>query len=112
MRIVGLDALPLCMTVISGGVLQVANIRKNNDYAMWLRVSHRADCYLLNKTLAKYRKRSGSISNHSYHKLILWHYKLFREAEQKNVFSAIMLTGQNLLFGCMKKIIYVKRDNL
>lgn len=105
---------PGCLTVmydrdIVWGGLQIADIKKNNDYAMWLKVSHGADCYLLDEILAKYRKRSGSISNHSYRKLILWHYKLFKEVEQKNTITAVMLTFQNLVFGYLKKVFYVKK---
>ena len=68
----------------------------------------KADCYLLNDTLAKYRKRSGSISNHGYIKLIKWHYKLYREAEGRNPVFSLILTVRNLVFGVMKKIRYVK----
>ena len=63
------------------GLIQIPDIKKNNDYAMWLKVCKKANCYLLDETLARYRKRSGSISNHGYMKLIKWHYKLYREAD-------------------------------
>lgn len=103
---------PGCLTVMYDaeviGLIQIADIKKNNDYAMWLKVCTKADCYLLNETLAKYRKRSGSISNHGYMKLIKWHYKLYREAENKNPVSALVLTCRNLFFGVIKKLRYVK----
>lgn len=103
---------PGCLTVMYDasyvGLIQIEDIRKNNDYAMWLKVCKKADCYLLNKNLAKYRKREGSISNHSYIKLIQWHYKLFREAEKRNRFSSLVLTGGNLCFGIYKKVRYLK----
>ena len=101
-----------CLTVMydadTVGLIQIADIKKNNDYAMWLKVCKKANCYLLNETLARYRKRSGSISNHGYMKLIKWHYKLYREAENKNPLSSFVLTVRNLFFGVMKKIMYVK----
>ena len=90
------------------GLIQISDIKKNNDYAMWLKVCKRANCYLLDETLARYRKRSGSISNHGYMKLIKWHYKLHREAENKNPISSFVLTVRNLFFGVIKKIKYVK----
>ena len=90
------------------GVIQIANIKKNNDYAMWLKVCKKTNCYLLNEMLAKYRKRSGSISNHGYMELIKWHYKLYREAENKNPISSFVLTARNMFFGLIKKIKYVK----
>ena len=101
-----------CLTVMYDadvvGLIQIEDIKKNNDYAMWLKVCKKATCYLLNENLARYRKRSGSISNHGYMKLIKWHYKLYREAEKKNPLSALVLTIRNLIFGFYKKLKYVK----
>lgn len=104
---------PGCLTVMYDGevvgTVQIADIKKNNDYAMWLKVCRKADCYLLAEDLARYRKRAGSISNHSYGKLIKWHYRLFREADSRCALSAALLTVRNLFFGVIKKLIYVKR---
>ncbi len=101
-----------CLTVMYDaekvGLIQIEDIKKNNDYAMWLKVCKKADCYLLDETLAKYRRRSGSISSHGYIELIKWHYKLFREAENKNFISSFALTLRNLFFGIIKKIWYVR----
>lgn len=101
-----------CLTVMYDsekvGLIQIADIKKNNDYAMWLKVCKKANCYLLDEALAKYRKRSGSISNHGYRKLIKWHYRLYREAENRNSISSFLLTIRNLFFGVLKKIRYVK----
>ncbi len=106
---------PGCLTVMYDaqkvGRIQITDIKKNNDYAMWLKVIRQADCYHYEKELAAYRKRSGSISNHGYTKLIRWHYKLFKEADQKNSLIAALLTVQNLVCGCWKKVRYVKKVN-
>ena len=103
---------PGCLTVMydaeTVGLVQIEDIKKNNDYAMWLKVCKKADCFLLDECLAKYRKRSGSISNHGYLKLIRWHYKLYREAEKMNPLFSLFNTCRNLLFGVVKKIKYVK----
>ena len=104
---------PGCLTVMYDaekvGKVQIADIKKNNDYAMWLKVIKRANCYHYDKVLAQYTKRSGSISNHGYLKLIKWHYKLFKEADSKNSIISLLLTFQNLAYGCWKKIRYVKK---
>ncbi|MDO5808499.1 MAG: glycosyltransferase family 2 protein, partial [Lachnospiraceae bacterium] len=60
---------PGCLTVMFDankiGIIQIQDIKKNNDYAMWLKICKKANCYLLNEYLAQYRKgRSGSISTH------------------------------------------------
>lgn len=101
-----------CLTVMydaeAVGLIQIEDIKKNNDYAMWLKACKKADCHLLAEALGKYRKRSGSISNHGYLKLIKWHYKLYREAENQNAAVAAINTVRNLFFGVIKKLKYVK----
>ena len=105
---------PGCLTVMYNrevvGDIQIADIRKNNDYAMWLKICRKADCFLLDENLARYRKRSGSISNHSYMALVKWHYKLYREAERLNPITSLWITGRNLFFGVWKKIKYVGKE--
>ena len=105
---------PGCLTVMydreAVGLIQIADIKKNNDYAMWLKVCQNADCYLLNEVLAKYRRgRAGSISTHGYSTMIRWHYKLWRGAMNMNVVASVFWTGVNLVCGVYKKIFYVKK---
>jgi len=105
---------PGCLTVMYDadyvGLIQIEDIKKNNDYAMWLKVCKKADCYLLDECLGQYRKgRVGSISTHSYANLIKWHYRLFREAENQTVLSSLVNTMKNMGFGYYKKKKYVLR---
>lgn len=104
---------PGCLTVMYNaekvGLIQIKDIKKNNDYAMWLKICKKATCHLLNEELGKYRKRAGSISNHSYKELIKWHYRLFRKADEKNAILSFVLTCGNLGFGLYKKVRYVKK---
>ena len=104
---------PGCLTVMFDankvGLIQIEDIKKNNDYAMWLKVCKKADCYLLDEYLAQYRKgRVGSVSTHSIKTMIGWHYKLYNEAENMGMAKSLFNTGRNLLFGCFKKWKYVK----
>lgn len=102
-----------CLTVMYNadaiGLVQIQDIRKNNDYAMWLQICQKADCYLLDKILGKYRKRTGSISRHSIWTMIGWHYKLWRSAQGKTMVSAAFWTLVNLAFGLAKKIRYKEK---
>lgn len=105
---------PGCLTVmyradILPNKLQINNIRKNNDYAMWLMLTRYAECSLLDETLAKYRIRAGSISREHYLSLIKWHYKLFRNVEKKSVILSTIFVIRNLFFGILKKIIFEKK---
>lgn len=106
---------PGCLTVMYDrdaiGLLQIEDIKKNNDYAMWLKVCKKADCYLLPEVLAKYRRgRSGSVSSHGITTMIGWHYKLWHEAEKRNALVASYYTCLNLVYGFYKKLKYVKKN--
>lgn len=105
---------PGCLTVMYNrevvGDIQIADIKKNNDYAMWLKACRKSDCYLLPENLASYRVRKGSISRHSHFALIKWHYKLYREAEGLNPVSSLWITVRNLFFGALKKVWYVEKN--
>mgnify|MGYP002678903474 CR=1 FL=1 len=108
---------PGCLTVMYDvgkvGLIQIADIKKNNDYAMWLNVCRKADCYLLEESLASYRRgRVGSVSSHGIKTMIAWHYKLFREAEGENAVLAVVNTLRNLGFGFYKKMRYVKENDV
>lgn len=104
---------PGCLTVMYNaekiGLIQIADIKKNNDYAMWLKVCKNADCYLLEESLGEYRRgRSGSISTHSYTELVKWHYRLYKDAEGQCVLSSLFNTARNMAFGLYKKKRYFK----
>lgn len=104
---------PGCLTVMydreAVGLIQIEDIKKNNDYAMWLKACKKADCHLLDECLAKYRRgRSGSISSHGITTMIGWHYKLWHEAENRNALVAAYYTAMNLVCGFYKKLKYVK----
>lgn len=105
---------PGCLTVMydreAVGLIQIEGIKKNNDYAMWLKVCKKTECYLLPEVLAKYRRgRSGSVSSHGITTMIGWHYKLWHEAEKKNILAAAYYTCLNLECGFYKKLKYVKK---
>ena len=103
---------PGCLTVMydaeTVGLIQIADIKKNNDYAMWLKVCRKADCDLLDECLAQYRKgRAGSVSTHGIRTMIGWHFKLFREAERIGIVLSAVNTVRNMVFGFYKKQRYV-----
>ena len=103
---------PGCLTVMYDankvGLIQIEDIKKNNDYAMWLKVCKKVDCYLCDELLAEYRKgRIGSVSTHSIKTMIGWHYKLYRDAEGSGIIESLFSTGRNLVFGFYKKRKYV-----
>ena len=88
------------------GLIQIANLRKNNDYAMWLQAIEKSNAYRLPECLSYYIKHDGSVSSGSKVKLIKWHYKLFREGLGKNPIISCILTANNLVHGAWKKVHY------
>lgn len=104
---------PGCLTVMYHmpmvGLVQIADLKKNNDYAVWLKVVKKCDFYAFDEPLAKYRVRKKSISHDSFLKLIRSHYDLFRIGEKYNSIASLFFAGLNLCFGVWKKVRYVRR---
>lgn len=104
---------PGCLTVMYDadvvGLVQIRNIKVNNDTAMWLKVIEKADCYLLDETLAKYRRRKDSITHLGKIKRTIGHYHLFRKAQNMNPLSAMFWMCVNVVANGYKKIHYMKR---
>lgn len=104
---------PGCLSVMYDaskiGLIQIKDIKKNNDTAMWLKVIRKADCYLLPEILGKYRRRANSITPKPIWKRIWAHYPLFRVAEEMNPISATFWVIMNVLGNAYKKWRYVKR---
>lgn len=86
------------------GLVQIADLKKNNDYAMWLKIVEKADCHRLPECLAFYIKHGGSISSGSKIKLVRWHYALFRRGQGFGPCVSALLTANNLFFGIFKKL--------
>lgn len=88
------------------GLIQIADVKKNNDYAMWFKAAEKTDCYRFPQCLSVYCKREDSISSGSKLKLIKHHYIMFRVALNKSKFISMILTVNNLFFGVLKKFFY------
>ena len=104
---------PGCLTVMYDaeflGLMQTAEIKINEEYALWIKISSVANCYLLDENLAKYRRHNNSLTDKSYLELTKWHYIMFRVAEGKNIIASLLLTLGNLIFGTYKKIFFRKK---
>ena len=105
---------PGCLTVVYDrdrmGVVEIPSLAKHNDYAMWLSLIKKDDCFLYPQTLASYRLRSKSVS-HGKTKLnqvqdmyLVWH-----KSEGKCCLSALAHSLINAVFWFVKKAVYVKR---
>lgn len=65
------------------GKFYVPDIKKRNDFALWLKMMHDCDrAYGLDEVLASYRVRAGSISSTRKSKLIKYYWELYRDIER------------------------------
>lgn len=103
---------PGCLSVMynreSIGLIQIEDIKKNNDTALWLKVIQHSDCYLLPESLALYRRRKGSITPPSIFKRISAHYPLFHDAEHMSAMCAWFWVSMNIVGNGIKKCFYTR----
>lgn len=91
------------------GLIQITDIKKNNDYALWLNVLKKVNGFRYAKPLSIYNKHKGSISAGKKTKLVKWHYVLFRQEMNYSRIHSFIMVLLNLWFGFWKKIIYRRR---
>lgn len=92
------------------GLVQIKDIKKNNDYAIRLQLYKKQGtvAYLLHENLAMYRVRKVSISHDKFKKKLKSHYDLFHTCDEKPAVIAAWYTCWNMFFGVMKKKKYEK----
>ena len=104
---------PGCLTFMYSakamGLIQIKDIKKNNDYAILLKLCKKADCYLLPENLAQYRIRKKSISHDKLAKKLKSHYDLFHWCDEQSALRAFWYACWNMWYGLMKKRKYEKR---
>lgn len=104
---------PGCLTFMYSakamGLIQIKDIKKNNDYAILLKLCKKADCYLLPENLAQYRIRKKSISHDKITKKLKSHYDLFHWCDGQSAPIAFWYACWNMWYGLMKKRKYEKR---
>ncbi len=104
---------PGCLTVMYNreaiGLIQIPDLKKRNDDAMWLKVVKKSPCYLLDEVLAKYRVRQGSISNVKKTTLIKHQYNVFYISEEFSKIKSFLCTLRVLFNGVLKRVFFEKR---
>ena len=104
---------PGCLTFMYSakeiGLVQIRDIRKNNDYAILLKLCKKADCHLLPENLAKYRIRAKSISHDRLYKKLKSHYDLFHLCDEQSAIAALWFASWNMFYGILKKWNYERR---
>ena len=90
------------------GLIQIKDIKKNNDYAIRLQLykKHGTQAHLLKENLAKYRVRKKSISHDKLSKKLKSHYDLFHYCDEKPAPVAFWFACWNMFWGILKKKKY------
>lgn len=106
---------PGCLTFMYSakamGLIQIKDIKKNNDYAILLQLCKKADCVLLREKLAQYRVRKKSISHDKLSKKLKSHYDLFHYCDEKPALIAFGYACVNIFYGILKKRNYETLNN-
>jgi len=91
------------------GRVQINRLDKRNDDALWFKILEKCKVgYLLDENLALYRVGNTSLSSGSKVKLLKYHYKLYREAQEYSVIVSLFFTCTNILIYFMNKKNEVK----
>ena len=91
------------------GQIQVEDFKHNNYYALWLKVSEKADCHLLPECLAKLRIPQSSIMEYLLTDKLNWRYRVYRWELGKNPFVAAWMTLRCLYYASLKRVRYVEK---
>ncbi len=75
------------------GKFKIPDIKKRNDYVMWLKIIKKADfLYGINEPLGSHRIREGAISSNKFD-LVKYHWKVYREIEKLSFVKSCYLVG-------------------
>lgn len=91
------------------GHLRAQNVKENNDYAIWLNISDKHDCHLLDENLATMRTPYGVFSRFLRTDKIKWRYECYRTEEDLGPITSFFYTIRNGWYGIIKWMKYVKR---
>lgn len=84
-------------------------ILKRNDYALWIKLSEKADCYVLPDILASHRTREGSLSSGSKIHLFKFHKLLFQSLYDFNEFKSCFFAFRNVYYYFFRRLFYYKK---
>ena len=91
------------------GRFRMKSLNEHNDFALWMDVSDKADCYLLPECLASLRVEHALYSPLPMFDKVKWRYEVFHTVEDLNPFVSAWLTVRNMIGGFVKKVKYVEK---
>lgn len=86
------------------GKIYIENIRKRNDYLMWIKVIKRSEyLYGIDKVLSSHRIRKDSISSNKL-SLIKYHWTIYRKKEKLSFLDSLYLSFYWIIKGLITKM--------
>lgn len=92
------------------GVMQVKNLWECNDYALWLKVSRKVDCLLLDECLSTQLTNRHLYSPFPIKNKIKWRYEVYHTEMDYNPIVSALMTIRSLSYGIWKKMNYSIKD--
>ena len=89
--------------------VRVPAYKDSNCYALLMRLSEKAKCYLLEENLASNRTKRGLFNGMPLKKKFAWRYEAYRTVEDLGRFSSAVMTVENLWYTLVKRVKYVSR---
>lgn len=89
------------------GLIQVADLRRNNDLPIWLHAVEKSNCHRYPKCLSCYIRHEGSISTgNKLVYIVKWQYLMYRKEFDIHPAKAALLSVKFLAYGIVKKFRY------
>lgn len=102
LRTCPISCLTAFIDIEQTGKYYMPDIEKRQDYGLWLSILKDVDyAYGIEKTLATYRIRKGSVSRNKW-KAMYYVWKVYRDVEKINLFKSAYLLGVYALNGVKK----------
>lgn len=95
-----------CLTAVYDtkklGKVYMPEIRKRQDYGLWLKILKKVDGHGLNENLAYYRVRNNSVSSNKIN-LIKYNWKLYRDIENLSILRSVYYILYTIILKLLKK---------
>ncbi|WP_092093495.1 glycosyltransferase family 2 protein [Pisciglobus halotolerans] len=87
------------------GKFKVPDIKKRNDYLMWLQIIKKADTlHTINEILSSHRVRKGSVSSNKF-SLLKYHWNIYRKIEKLSLKDSVSLSTY-WIFKSISKFVF------
>jgi hypothetical protein len=91
------------------GQINLNDLKENNNYALWLTISKKEVCHLLDDRLTSVQRKRGRFNPFPLNGKFRWRYEVYRIVLEKNQVESFFLTYKNFVYTLVKRTKYVVR---